>query len=67
MAGVYFGNQIIDYIGIKRRPYFMPTFSYIYTKYTTHQVQVYSLLGDTHTCAIASRTWIWKTLDAWDR
>ena len=22
------------------------------------------VLGDTHTCAIASRTWIWKTLRA---
>ena len=24
----------------------------------------YFVLGDTHTCAIASRTWIWKTLHA---
>ena len=30
MAGVYFDNQIIDYRGITRRPYFMPTLSYIY-------------------------------------
>ena len=39
-SGVYFVNQIIR--GITRRPYFMPTLSYIilYTKYTTHHGQV---------------------------
>ena len=25
---------------------------------------VSAILGDTHTCAIASRTWIWKTMHA---